>query len=84
MELKLSCSVRDNCFFFVLIVPSGIETCLIEYPFSFLIVLIVPSGIETKEVENFYYEMIVLIVPSGIETKVVQALVDSVFCINCT
>ena len=72
-------------FRFVLIVPSGIETCFTDFPVSFLIVLIVPSGIETflRLGRNRLFNT-VLIVPSGIETSLSSFAPSVSTRINCT
>ena len=54
----------------VLIVPSGIETCIAIFIRIVDFVLIVPSGIETVLPTVLYSNgVLVLIVPSGIETN---------------
>ena len=53
----------------VLIVPSGIETRVVQASAGLVFVLIVPSGIETCLIEYPFSFLIVLIVPSGIETQ---------------
>ena len=57
----------------VLIVPSGIETPVLNFHcLLYLLVLIVPSGIETWFQDRPHtYRCFVLIVPSGIETNIV-------------
>ena len=58
----------------VLIVPSGIETRILDENEPLTDVLIVPSGIETEEDERCSRKICVLIVPSGIETFVVAII----------
>ena len=71
--------------FFVLIVPSGIETKnLFVQWMKFVWVLIVPSGIETLLNMSLSYVFSVLIVPSGIETSLSNFAPSVSTRINCT
>ena len=84
MELKQCAVVVGHVVDPVLIVPSGIETCLHPEILTVDCVLIVPSGIETRKSILVDSCLLVLIVPSGIETAL---RIDSVcvrHCINCT
>ena len=70
MELKLLTSFAYSKYFFVLIVPYGIETDKPLLLWGLRSVLIVPYGIETRKRQGCGTHASVLIVPYGIETKV--------------
>ena len=70
MELKLLIKFKNSTFYFLLIVPYGIETSPNSNLFITGILLIVPYGIETSIFKNrYYYIFLLLIVPYGIETE---------------
>ena len=85
MELKHNQGrIRRNTIG-VLIVPSGIETCICLFLRCFgEHVLIVPSGIETEEKLGGMLLKTVLIVPSGIETEQMAGETSTYESINCT
>ncbi len=71
--------------FYVLIVPSGIETHFRNFKDIRSLVLIVPSGIETWfQPKDGKAATIVLIVPSGIETIAECERATALIGINCT
>ena len=84
MELKLATSCAASADILVLIVPSGIETCLTHITYAVVPVLIVPSGIETLMKHTGKMCSGVLIVPSGIETSELIQLYSLRQSINCT